>query len=49
MVSYNLAFSSLKNSMAAYSAAEASEKSPSNLDFKFSNKVLTLFNNSSSA
>ena len=49
MVSVNLAFSSLYNSMAAYSAAEASENSFSILDLKFSNKDFTLFNNSSSA
>lgn len=49
MVSSNLAFSELYNSMAAYSAAEASQKSASNLALKFSNKDLTLFNNSSLA
>jgi hypothetical protein len=49
MVSSNLALSELYNSMAAYSAAEASKNSAYYLAAKFSNKDLTLPNNSSSA
>jgi hypothetical protein len=49
MADSNLAFSSLKASMAAYSAVAASLNSAYNFSLKLVNKVLTLFNKASSA
>jgi len=49
MADSNLAFSSLKASIAAYSAAAELLNSASNFSLKLVNKVLTLFNKASSA